>query len=249
MYSLSNDNGMLSRRITFLKKVPLFANLSDEDLGIVVNGFRLREYARDEIIFRQDDFSRELYVIVTGKVRVFRISPSGSETSIIIFSRHDVLGEFAAIDDRPRSAAAKAIVPTTMLQMMQDKFLQLMRAIPDLSIAMCRVLADKIRWTAAYAETIAQYDAAGRLLHILLLYNEQMGQETEIEGRYELDLSLNQTDLATLVGARREWINRILGDWRKRGLIKFEAGKITILDLPKVVAERDSRIEAHVEGW
>jgi CRP-like cAMP-binding protein len=109
---------------------------------------------------------------------------------------------------------------------------------------MSRLLASKLRWTAAYAETIAQYDAAGRLLHILLLYNEQFGEELEPGKRYMLDLSLSQTDLASLVGARREWVNRLLREWQKQGLLEYQAGKIMILDLPKVQRERDRRIEA-----
>ncbi len=243
------DDTTLSRRIAFLRNVPLFADLKEEDLTRLVNDLRLREYAKDEVIFRQGDTSHEVYVIVEGKVRIFKISPSGSETSINIFSTHDVIGEFATMDDRPRSATAKAIVPTTVLQMRQDRFLFYMQSMPDLSMAMVKLVISKIRWTAAYAETIAQYDAAGRLLHILLLYNEQYGQEIEPGKRYKLDLGLNQTDLASLVGARREWINRILRDWKKRGLVECEAGKIIILDLPSVVAERDSRIEANLNGW
>jgi CRP-like cAMP-binding protein len=110
-------------------------------------------------------------------------------------------------------------------------------------------LADKLRWTTIYAETIAQYDAAGRLLHILLLYNDQFGETLEPGKKYELDLSLNQTDLASLVGARREWVNRLLRDWQKRGLIEYNAGKIILLDLPRIKAERDGRIEANQGGW
>jgi CRP-like cAMP-binding protein len=84
---------------------------------------------------------------------------------------------------------------------------------------------------------------------MLLLYNEQFGQEAEAGKRYVLDLSLSQTDLASLVGARREWINRLLRDWQKRGLVTYEAGKIIILDLPRAKQERDSRIEANVSKW
>jgi len=58
-----------------------------------------------------------------------------------------------------------------------------------------------------------------------------------------VDLALNQTDLASMVGARREWVNRLLSDWRKRGLLEYDRGVITILDMERVVAERDSRIE------
>jgi CRP/FNR family cyclic AMP-dependent transcriptional regulator len=238
----------LSRRISFLRKVPPFADLRDKDLAALVNDFRLREYDKGDIIFRQGDNGRELFIVKKGKVRIFKISPSGNETSIQIFSTYDIIGEFATIDSQPRSATARAIECCALLAVTQDKFLQHMREIPDLAMGMNKLLVSKVRWTAAYAETIAQYDAAGRLLHILLLYNEQFGEEIEAGKRYVLDLSLNQTGLASLVGARREWINRILQSWRERGLIEYEAGKIIILDLPRVQQERDSRIEAIRDG-
>jgi len=60
--------------------------------------------------------------------------------------------------------------------------------------------------------------------------------------RYEVELSLNQADLASMVGARREWVNRILGEWRQRGLIEYRRGNIEILDLPAVEEERDRRM-------
>jgi len=237
-----------TKRIVFLRGVPLFADLKETDLRTLAQDLRLREYGKDEIIFHQGDESNEMYIVATGKVRIFKTSPAGSETSMTIFASGDIIGEFATIDNQPRSATAKAIVKTTLLQMMRDRFARYMREMPDLTLSMNKVLVNKLRWTAAYAETIAQYDAAGRLLHILLLYNERMGEAIEPGKKYLLDLGLNQTDLASLVGARREWVNRLLQDWRKRNLIEFKGGKITILDLPAVEVERDSRTEANFSG-
>ena len=247
--SESSVNDTLPRRIAVLRNIPLFSDLSDQDLARLVNDWRLKKYDKDEIIFRQGDDSHEMYVVLEGKVRIFRTTPAGDETSISIFSDNDLIGEFAAIDDQPRSATAKAILPSALLTMTRDRFLYHVQSIPNLAIALIKTLADKLRWTTIYAETIAQYDAAGRLLHILLLYNEQFGEVIEPGKKYELDLSLNQTDLASLVGARREWVNRLLRDWQKRGLIEYNAGKIILLDLPRIKAERDGRIEANQGGW
>lgn len=247
----SSRKEVLSRRVALLKKVTIFADLTEAELATLVDDFHPKEFGKDEIIFRQGDHSRELYLVMRGKVRIFRISPAGAETTIAIYSTGSIMGEFAMVDNEPRSATAKAIEATDLLVMPHDKFLQHMRHMPDLALGLTKLLAGRARWTAAYAETIAQYDAAGRLLHILLLYNEQFGEEQEPGKRYVLDLSLNQTDLASLVGARREWINRLLRDWQKRGIVAYEAGKIIILDLPRAQAERDSRIEANVAeaGW
>ncbi|MCB0190196.1 MAG: Crp/Fnr family transcriptional regulator, partial [Caldilineaceae bacterium] len=234
-----------ARRIARLKEIPLFAGLSEKVLSTLVEDLRARDYKKDDLLFRQGDESREVYIILKGKVRIYKISPSGNETSIDIFATHDLLGEFAALDNEPRSTAAKAISSVNLLVMSQEHFLHHLQTIPGLAVNLARLMAGKLRWTAAYAESIAQFDAAGRLLHILLDNNSRYGDEIEPGKQYVLDLGLSQSDLASMVGARREWVNRIIGEWRRRGLLEFEQGTITILDLPRVIAERDSRIEAN----
>jgi CRP/FNR family transcriptional regulator len=229
-----------------LRRAPLFATLSQAELSALVKDFRPREFAKDDVIFRQGDEGRDLYVVVRGKIRIFKLSPGGNETSINIFSSGDVFGEFASLDGEPRSATAVALGRSTVWQMSAEAFLGHFRSTPDLALQVARLLSQKLRWTAAYAEAIAQYDAAGRLLHILLLYNEQFGEALEAGKRYVLDLSLNQTDLASLVGARREWVNRLLREWERRDLLRYEDGRLTIFDLPRLREERDRRIEADV---
>jgi CRP-like cAMP-binding protein len=249
--SLPIRDEILLKRIEFLREVPLFSGLGEEDLKILARDFYSRKYRKKQIIFHQGDDSRVLYVVMKGKVRVFSVSPAGSETSIRIFSTHEMFGEFAAIDGEPRSTTALAVEACTLLEMDQSKFMQCFREMPELAMGLIRQLVEKLRWTTTYAETIAQYDTAGRLLHIILHYNDVLGKEIDPGKRYELDLSMNQTDLASLVGARREWVNRILRDWRKRGLIEYKRGKLTILDLPAVEEERDRRIELYSddEEW
>jgi CRP/FNR family transcriptional regulator, cyclic AMP receptor protein len=245
--TLPSSSSVPSRWITFLQSVPLFTLLAERELALLSRDFVPREFAKGQIIFCQGDPGITLFVVMEGKIRIFRTSAAGDETSINIFGTGDVFGEFAAIDQQPRSATAQAVPRSTLLEMTGERFLQHMRAMPDLALGMVKLLAGKLRWTAGFAETVAQYDAAGRLLHILLQYAEQYG-EAQVPGkRYVLDLSLNQADLATLVGVRREHINRLLHDWSQRGLIEYNAGKIILLDLPRVRQERDSRIEARLD--
>lgn len=240
-----------ARRVEFLKAIPLFAELSKQELMALLEDLHPREYRRDDIIFRQGDESRELYIVFSGKVRIYKVSPAGDETTLVIFSDGDIIGEQAAIDGEPRNATAKAINKVVLLAMSHERFAHYLHTMPKLTLGLVHLLNRKFRWTAAFAEAVAQFDAAGRLLHILLLYNEQYGKEIKAGKQYELNLALNQTDLASMVGARREWVNRILSDWRKRGLIEYRNGVLTILDLARVKAERDSRIEAMDSdvGW
>lgn len=245
MKSSPGKEELLLKRQVFLREVPLFAELSETNIETLNRHFRHRRYKRKEMIFHQGDDSHVLYVVMKGKVRIFCTSPAGNETSIRIFSIHDLIGEFAAVDGRFRSTSAQAMVETTLLEMDRNRFLENLQDMPDLAMAMIRTLVEKLRWTTDFAESIAQYDTAGRLLHIMLHYNELWGREIEPGKRYELELSVNQAELASMVGARREWVNRLLQDWRRRGLIDYQRGKIDILDLPAVEEERDRRIDLY----
>lgn len=229
--------------IAFLRTVPLFAALSDAELGVLAADFSPFEYPKADTLFWHGDPSTELYLLRKGKVRIYKISPGGRETSINIFSAGDIIGEFAAIDHQPRSATAQTITHCLLWRMEAEAFERHLRSMPDLALALNRLLVRKLRWTAEFAETVAQYDAAGRLLHILLLYNEQFGEALESGEGYRLDLGLNQDDLASLVGARREWINRLLQIWQRQGWLEYKAGKIIIRDLSKMRRERDRRLE------
>jgi CRP-like cAMP-binding protein len=233
-----------SQRINFLKQLGLFAALGEKELAVLSQDFSSRGYGKGQVIFQQGDPGTELFVVKSGRVRIFQVAPSGNETLINIFSTGDILGEFAAIDEQPRSATAQALTACALLKISRENFMRHLSTMPALALGLIRELVAKLRWTTAYAETIAQYDAAGRLLHILLLYNERFGQVQETGKRSVLDLGLNQSDLASLIGVRREWINRLLQEWAKRRLIEHDGSKIIILDLPLVIAERDSHIEA-----
>jgi len=239
----------LLQRIAFLKEVPLFAPLDEGILAYLANEFRPRQYRKGEVIFHQGDESGSLYVVAQGKVRVYHLSPNGDETTISILTRCGILGEFALIDGQPRSASAQAITACTLLEMAGDRCRHHLETIPGLAFSMCKQLVSKTRWTSMYAEAINRFDAAGRLLHFLLLYKEKFGEEIEAGKAYVVDLGLNQSDLATLVSARRSWVNHILQEWRRRGLVEFDAGRLTILDLPRVKAELDGRDPGTEEEW
>jgi CRP-like cAMP-binding protein len=247
MHTSKISDDIQKKRTSFLKQVAIFAELEANDLEIISQKIVSRKYKKKEIIFHQGDDSHTLYLIAKGKVRIFSISPAGNETSFRIFSIGDIIGEFAAIDGKPRSTTAKAMDNCILLELQSSAFLDRIQQTPKLALGLIKHLVKKLRWTTDYAEMITHYDSAGRLLHIILHYNEMFGKEIDKDRRYELDLSLNQSDLASLVGIRREWVNRIFQDWRKKGFIKYEHGKIMILDLPAAEEERTRRLNTLAE--
>ena len=243
----SPDPELLAKRILFLRETAFFGGLIDEDLKELAGKFKSRRYKRKEVIFHQGDASNSLYVIRKGKVRIFCVIPNGSETSIRIYSPGDIIGEFSAIDGQQRSTTAQAINDCTLLELSAAVLKQFIREKPEFVNELLLYLVAKLRWTTTYAETIAQYDIETRLLILLMQYKESMGKKIEHGTSYEIDLSTNQEDLASMVGARREWVNRLFRKWSKEDLIRYNQGKITILDFAKFKEMLDERLDLYFD--
>jgi len=234
--------GELERKISFLKEVAPFNSLSNATLQRVASSFHIRKYSHRGIIIYQGDITCDFYVIKTGRVRVLTINEAGDESCLRILASHDVFGELSAYDSGPRSASVQALGVCTILTMSHSDFVGYLQDIPELALSFIQFLSEKLRWTTLFSHTMAQYDTAGRLLHLILHYKERFGREIVAGKAYEVDLPLNQTDLASMVGVRREWVNRLLQKWRKSGFITYRRGIVTILDLPALIAEKNRRM-------
>jgi CRP-like cAMP-binding protein len=236
------EQSQLDQKIAFLHRIEPFQPLDHTQLTELAGRFHLRRYKNRETIFHQGDTSPDVLVIYSGMARIFTINEFGTETSLRLFGQGDMIGELSAADGEPRSATAQAIGLCQVMIMDHRSFCSCLASMPELSLAMIRFLSGKLRWTTHFSHTLAQYDTAGRLLHLLIEYLDKFGKVIAPEKIYELHLALNQAELASMVGARREWVNRLLQQWRKEGLITYGRGIITILDLKALIRERDRRL-------
>jgi CRP/FNR family cyclic AMP-dependent transcriptional regulator len=213
--------------IALLRKVPLFAGLSDQDLAALAGSLGKRTFAKNMIIFHQGSLGQTLYIIESGKVRIFLLSESGQETTLNIYGAGDVFGEFSLLDGLPRSAGAVAMEKTVTLTLSREDFLRHLEACPQMAISIMQLLTLRLRFTTAQAESLAFLDVYGRVAMRLLDLAGRYGTE---KGSIELDLHLTQAELATWVAATRESVNKVLGAFRDQGLIAVEGQTITILD-------------------
>jgi len=233
------EKSLFDQKVTFLKTVAPFSSLGESELSEIATKFRRRKYKSHDTILFQGDTSNDVYVIESGRVSITTVSESGEESCLHVCGPGDMVGELSAYDGEPRSASVQASKACTLMVLSGADFNKCLEEVPVLALAMIQFLSKKLRWTTHFLHTLAQYDTAGRLLHLLLYYKEQFGREIAKGKIYEVDLSLNQTELAAMVGARREWVNRLLRQWRKKGIITYSRGVITILDLTALAVERD----------
>jgi len=215
-------------QIDMLRNVSIFASLSDQELESVADCLRKRTFAKGMIIFHKDSPGQSLYIIASGKVRIFILSESGQEISVRIYGPGDVFGELSMLDGLPRSAGAVAMEKTQLLALHRDDFFALLARFPGIAECIITTLSGRVRYTTQYAESLAFLDVFGRVADRLLELADCYGVDTA-KGR-EIDLRLTQTGLASLVGTTRESVNKVLGTFRDQGLVDLDGQRITVLD-------------------
>ena len=216
-------------RVTMLRNVPFLAALSDQELEVLAESLGKRTFGKGMIIFHKGSPGQTLYIIESGKVRIFILSESGQEISVNIYGPGDVFGELALLDGLPRSAGAVAMEKTVTFTLHRDDFLRHLEACPRMARSIMEVLSTRVRYTTDYAESLAFLDVYGRVAAKLLELADRYGVQKE---GIEIELRLTQAELASWVGASRERVNKVLGTLRDYGLIEIEGQRITILDRP-----------------
>ncbi|MCA9973011.1 MAG: Crp/Fnr family transcriptional regulator [Anaerolineales bacterium] len=216
-------------KIAFLKQSPLFAALSEAQLRQIAADVVERRFASGEIIFREGDPGQVLYVVRSGQVRIFVNGVDGSETSVILFGRAgEMFGELAVVDGLPRSATAVALDTTILYLITRADFRKHMQRCPQFALNFMKELSMRVRYNTRQMDSLASLGIPQRLARKLMELAQDYGRATQ-DGVC-LDLTLTQADLASLVGATRESVNKCLRQFRDRRWILLEQGQIVIQD-------------------
>jgi len=215
-------------RLSVIKQMPLFAGLTDGELGALTRDLLCRQFREGEAIFQQGDPGQMLYLVESGQVRIYVQDEEGQETSVTLCGPGDMFGELAVIDGLPRSASAVAMDRTVVHILSRDRFREHMRRSPQLAFNFMKTLSVRVRYSTQQVSSLTLLDTPGRLARKLLELARDHGQVEPTGVR--INLTLTQSDLASLIGATRESVNKALGSFRRRGLILTHAGHITIVD-------------------
>lgn len=207
---------------------PLFEALDEEttrDLRAAMSEVRLR---RGETLFREGDPGDRVYVIADGKIKLGHTARDGRETLIAVLGPGEMLGELALFDPGPRAATATAIAPTRLLELRHDDLTGILDGRPQLSAQLLQSLARRLRRTNAALADLVFSDVPGRVSKTLLDMAKRFGEPVNEGTRLVHDLT--QEELAQLVGASRETVNKALAEFANRGWIRLEGRAVVILD-------------------
>jgi CRP-like cAMP-binding protein len=212
-----------------LAQVGLFADLTTAELVGLASLMRPRPYAKDEVIYLRGDPGTAFYVIASGKVKIALTSPDGKELILRRLGPGGFHGELALLDDEPRSADAVSTEASVLLVLQRDAFRQFLSEHPGIATKLLSTVSQYLRRNAELIQDATFLDVPARLARILLeLATEPGATELPLPGAIIPD-RMKQGELAALVGATRESINKWLGSFEKQGLISYDKGQITLL--------------------
>lgn len=227
--SSTQSERCLMKRIEFLRQTVLFNNLDEIELRQIATDIVERKFQSGETIFREGDPGQVLYLVKSGQVRIFVNGLDGSETSVILMGQPgQMFGELAVIDGLPRSATAVALNDTILYTLNREAFRSHMRRTPQFGLNFMQELSMRVRYNTVQMDSFASLGVPQRLARKLMELAQNYGQVHQ-NGVY-INMTLTQTDLASLIGATRESINKSLRDFRRRCWIEVDQGHITILD-------------------
>ncbi len=215
-------------KVKFISRLPLFRGLPDEELRTLSEIAAVRAYRRGETIFLDGGEGHGFYVVVTGKVKIYKLSPEGKEFVLHVMGSEESFAEVPVFEGRSYPANADAVEDTRVLFFPRDALLRAIRRDPALAMNMLAALSARLREFAQKMEDLSLKDVPSRLSAYFLHLSERK------EGADELDLDIKKGLLASLIGAKQESLSRILARMSVRGIIEVKGKKIRILDRQKL---------------
>lgn len=215
-----------------LRKAPLFEALDEEDTGALRSSVSEVRLGRGQTLFNEGDEGDRLYVILSGKVKLTRTAMDGRENLLGVLGPSEMFGELSLFDPRPRTASAVAVTDSVLAGLGHDDLRPFLSSRPHVSLQLLKALAARLRRTNDVMADLVFTDVPGRVAKALLELADKFGKEGEDGLHVHHDLT--QEELAQLVGASRETVNKALAEFALRGWLRIEAKAVVLLDVERM---------------
>ncbi len=205
-----------------LNNIALFSGLSESDMASISKLAVTRSFPKNTLVICEGDTSDSLYVVLSGRVKVFLSDEEGKEVTLNLQGAGEYFGELAILDEAPRSASVMTTEDTKLAVLSKAAFEECMEQHSTIALTIMRGLARRLRELTENVRSLALMDVYGRVARLLL----EMCEETD--GKSVIKQRLTQRDIASMVGASREMVSRILRDLSIGGYITIENKIITL---------------------
>jgi len=215
-----------------VRKAPLFTALDEAAAISLRASMDSVKIAKGSVLFAEGDEGDHLYVILEGKLKLGTSSGDGRENLLSILGPGEMFGELSLFDPGPRTSTATAVTDTKLLSLGQEKLIPWLAENPNVSLHLLASLAQRLRRTNEAVGDLVFSDVPGRVAKALIDLGERFGKQTD-EGLF-VHHDLTQEELAQLVGASRETVNKALADFAGRNWLKLDGRAVLITDFERL---------------
>jgi CRP/FNR family cyclic AMP-dependent transcriptional regulator len=226
------EEGRVSETGAGLANTPLFAALDEDAAAALRSCMNETKVARGRTLFNEGDPGDKLYVVTEGKIKLGRTAADGRENLLAVLGPGEMFGELSLFDPGPRTATATAVTDTTVLGLGHGDLQPWLTGRPEVASHLLGALAQRLRRTNEAMADLVFSDVPGRVAKALLDLARRFGVQAE-DGLH-VTHDLTQEELAQLVGASRETVNKALADFASRGFLRLEARAVVILDIERL---------------
>ena len=213
-------------KVEHLRKVPIFSDLSDSDLEKISSKMISRIYEKGKMILLEESEGETFFIILSGVVKVTRLSDDGREVILAILGESDFFGEMSLLDGEGRSANIVANEKSEVVTLSRRDFLDCLQNYPKIAIALLEELAVRLRKSDQHIESLSLSDSEQRIGITLIRLAEELG--TIKQGDVNVKNLPFQQDLANMAGTSRETVSRTLKLLESKNLLKRDGRNLTI---------------------
>ena len=232
MTTTSNDATTGDPGEDVLARAGLFQGVAAEARDALSAGLQYADYSRGETVFSEGEQGDTLYIVLSGKVKVGRRAADGRENMLSVMGPSDMFGELSLFDPGPRTATATVLTDARLASLAHASLRPWINDRPEIAEQLLRVLARRLRRTNDALADLIFTDVPGRVAKALLGLADRFGTQEADGVRVHHDLT--QEELAQLVGASRETVNKALADFAARGWMRVDSRAVTILDADRL---------------
>ncbi len=215
-----------------LMHAPLFSALDAEAATALRASMVESRVPRGDVIFAEGEPGDRMYVILDGKVKLGQTSVDGRESLLAVLGPGEVFGELSLFDPGPRTATATAVTDVVVIGLGHDNLRPWLAGRPEVAESLLQALAQRLRRTNETLADLVFSDVPGRVAKLLLELADKFGQPGPEGVLVHHDLT--QEELAQLVGASRETVNKALADFTQRGWIVVDQREVILLDMERL---------------
>jgi CRP/FNR family transcriptional regulator len=208
-----------------LRQVPYFAGLGEAGLARIQERLVERRYERGHVVFMEGGPCQGLYVVRSGRLRIFKVSAGGREQVLMVAGPGETFNEVPNFDGGTNPATAEALEPSVLYLLPKNDLLSIVETEPVVARAVMRVFASHLRHLTALVEDLSFRNVTSRVAKILLGRVQQAGVDAEAR-----PARLTQQQMAAMAGTAREVVGRALKALEQRGVIRVERGRVVVVN-------------------